>query len=67
MGPRLREQPDSEPRVRLAAEALAEDPTYTGIVGIVYPEAPFQLGLHLHVVRHAAFLHCLECRRQTGK
>eukprot|EP00971_Amphidinium_carterae_P195256 3874542-Amphidinium_carterae.1 len=34
---------------------------------MVYPEAPFQLGLHLRVVRHADFLQCLDCTRQTGK
>eukprot|EP00971_Amphidinium_carterae_P295004 5857851-Amphidinium_carterae.1 len=34
---------------------------------MVYPEAPFQLGQHLRVVRHADFLQCLDCTRQTGK
>eukprot|EP00971_Amphidinium_carterae_P172874 3426777-Amphidinium_carterae.1 len=35
--------------------------------GMVYPEAPFQLGQHLCVVQHAAFLQCLDCICQTGK
>eukprot|EP00971_Amphidinium_carterae_P326911 6458002-Amphidinium_carterae.1 len=34
---------------------------------MVYPEAPFQLGQHLRVVRHADFLQCMDCNRQTGK
>eukprot|EP00971_Amphidinium_carterae_P119181 2360941-Amphidinium_carterae.1 len=34
---------------------------------MVFLEAPLQLGQHLHVVRHAAFLQCLDCLRQTGK
>eukprot|EP00971_Amphidinium_carterae_P144499 2863448-Amphidinium_carterae.1 len=34
---------------------------------MVYPEAPFQLGQHLRVVRHADFLQCFDCTRQTGK
>eukprot|EP00971_Amphidinium_carterae_P151802 3008835-Amphidinium_carterae.1 len=33
---------------------------------MVFPEAPVQLGQHLRVVRHAAFLQCLDCGRQTG-
>eukprot|EP00971_Amphidinium_carterae_P188075 3733067-Amphidinium_carterae.1 len=66
VGRQLRARPDSEPRVRLLAEAPAEDPADTGIVGIVFPEVPFKIGLHLRVVRHAAYLHCLECGGQTG-
>eukprot|EP00971_Amphidinium_carterae_P072436 1432813-Amphidinium_carterae.1 len=34
---------------------------------MVYPEAPFQLGQHIRVVRHKDFLQCLGCTRQTGK
>eukprot|EP00971_Amphidinium_carterae_P233592 4635715-Amphidinium_carterae.1 len=34
---------------------------------MVYPEASFQLGPHLRVVRHEDFLQCLECTRITGK
>eukprot|EP00971_Amphidinium_carterae_P023273 459232-Amphidinium_carterae.1 len=34
---------------------------------MVFPEAPFQLTQHLRVVRHADFLQCLDCTRQTGK
>eukprot|EP00971_Amphidinium_carterae_P211894 4204811-Amphidinium_carterae.1 len=34
---------------------------------MVYPEALFQLGPHLRVVRHEDFLQCLDCTRLTGK
>eukprot|EP00971_Amphidinium_carterae_P230339 4571272-Amphidinium_carterae.1 len=34
---------------------------------MVFPEAPFQLGPHQRVVRHAIFLRCLNCGRQAGK
>eukprot|EP00971_Amphidinium_carterae_P098622 1950459-Amphidinium_carterae.1 len=34
---------------------------------MVYPEAPFQLGPHLRVVRHEDILQCLDCTRITGK
>eukprot|EP00971_Amphidinium_carterae_P108658 2151266-Amphidinium_carterae.1 len=42
---------------------LAEVP----IIRMVDPEAPFQLGQHLRVWRHADVLQCLDCTRQTGK
>eukprot|EP00971_Amphidinium_carterae_P204467 4057483-Amphidinium_carterae.1 len=50
-------------RLPVSAEELAD----TGIVGLVFSEAPFQLRPHLRVMRHTAFLQCLECVRQTGK
>eukprot|EP00971_Amphidinium_carterae_P091037 1801998-Amphidinium_carterae.1 len=37
------------------------------MVGKDFPGAPFKLGLHLCVVRHAAFLQCLDCGCETGK
>eukprot|EP00971_Amphidinium_carterae_P070600 1396169-Amphidinium_carterae.1 len=49
VGPQLRVRPDSEPRVRLPAEAPAEDPADSGIVGVVFLEAPCKLGRHLRV------------------
>eukprot|EP00971_Amphidinium_carterae_P179394 3558302-Amphidinium_carterae.1 len=63
---KFRERPEDEPRVRLPAEVAEEKPD-VGPKGMVYPEAPFQLGPHLHVVRHEVFLQCLDCGRQTGK
>eukprot|EP00971_Amphidinium_carterae_P106551 2110488-Amphidinium_carterae.1 len=30
-------------------------------------DAPFQLGEHQHVVKHASFLQCLDCNRQAGR
>eukprot|EP00971_Amphidinium_carterae_P259269 5144569-Amphidinium_carterae.1 len=59
-------RPDSEPRVGLPAEVPAENPADSGIVGMVFPEAPFQLGPHSRVARHAAFLQCLKCGREKG-
>eukprot|EP00971_Amphidinium_carterae_P114653 2271596-Amphidinium_carterae.2 len=44
VGPQLRERPETEPRVRLPAKAPAEDTADTGLVGMVFPEAAFQLG-----------------------
>eukprot|EP00971_Amphidinium_carterae_P318865 6338410-Amphidinium_carterae.1 len=55
-----------KPRVSVPAETLVEE-TDIGIVGMVFPEASFQLGPHQRVVRHAAFLQCLDCGRQTRK
>eukprot|EP00971_Amphidinium_carterae_P330180 6463058-Amphidinium_carterae.1 len=43
------------------------EPPEVPLRGMVFPEAPFQLGQHLRVVRHADFLQCLNCTRQTGK
>eukprot|EP00971_Amphidinium_carterae_P267236 5301162-Amphidinium_carterae.2 len=62
VGPRLRD----EPRIRLPREPVVEEPE-NPLRGMVFPEAPFQLGQHLRVVRHADFLQCLDCNRQTGK
>eukprot|EP00971_Amphidinium_carterae_P328060 6459755-Amphidinium_carterae.2 len=47
VGPQLRERPYSEPRVKLQANAFAEEPADTGIIGMFFPETPFQLGPHL--------------------
>eukprot|EP00971_Amphidinium_carterae_P329168 6461467-Amphidinium_carterae.1 len=66
VGPKLRERPDEEPRIRLPREPVLEPPEVP-LHGMVFPEAPFQLGQHLRVVRHADFLQCLDCTRQTGK
>eukprot|EP00971_Amphidinium_carterae_P070933 1402722-Amphidinium_carterae.4 len=43
------QQRHSKPRVRLPAEAAAEDPADIGMVGMVFPQAPFKLGPHLRV------------------
>eukprot|EP00971_Amphidinium_carterae_P023794 469064-Amphidinium_carterae.1 len=64
--PQLCERPEDKPRVRLPAEVVEETPE-VGPRGMVYPEAPFQLGPHLRVVRHETYLRCLDCSRQTGK
>eukprot|EP00971_Amphidinium_carterae_P075942 1500450-Amphidinium_carterae.1 len=37
------------------------------IKGDVFPEAPFRIGPHMHVVRHETFIQCRDCGRQTGK
>eukprot|EP00971_Amphidinium_carterae_P116143 2301005-Amphidinium_carterae.3 len=63
---KLRERPEDEPQVRLPAEVAEETPVVVPTKGMVYLEAPL-LGPHLRVVRHEAFLHCLDCGRQTGK
>eukprot|EP00971_Amphidinium_carterae_P222973 4424390-Amphidinium_carterae.4 len=65
VGPRLRERPDSE-RVRLPPVVPAVAPD-AGIIGMVFPEAPFVFGPHQRAVHHAAYLHCFDCGRQTGK
>eukprot|EP00971_Amphidinium_carterae_P078713 1557235-Amphidinium_carterae.1 len=43
VGPQFRERLETEPRVRLPAETPAEEAD-VGIVGMLYPEAPFHLG-----------------------
>eukprot|EP00971_Amphidinium_carterae_P119659 2370693-Amphidinium_carterae.1 len=53
VGPQLRERPDNEPRVRLPAEEVMETPA-VGPKGMVFPEAPFQIGPDQRVVRRAA-------------
>eukprot|EP00971_Amphidinium_carterae_P228177 4526207-Amphidinium_carterae.1 len=40
VGPRLRERPDEEPRIRLPKEQVAEEPEVP-LRGMVFPEAPF--------------------------
>eukprot|EP00971_Amphidinium_carterae_P050337 991815-Amphidinium_carterae.4 len=35
--------------------------------GDVFPEAPFRIGPHLHVVRHETHIQCRDCGQQTGK
>eukprot|EP00971_Amphidinium_carterae_P274226 5442339-Amphidinium_carterae.1 len=53
--------------LKLSLATPAEDASDTGIVGMAFLEAPFQLEVRQKVVRHAAFLYCLDCGRQTGK
>eukprot|EP00971_Amphidinium_carterae_P033194 653553-Amphidinium_carterae.1 len=60
VGPQLRERPEDEPRTRLPAEPA-----------VTTPENPVseQALSEARVVRHEAeaFLHCVDCGRQTGK
>eukprot|EP00971_Amphidinium_carterae_P206189 4091751-Amphidinium_carterae.1 len=46
VGPRLRERPEEEPRVKLPRQPAEVEPEVP-VRGMVYPEAPFQLGQHL--------------------
>eukprot|EP00971_Amphidinium_carterae_P220165 4370753-Amphidinium_carterae.2 len=52
VGPQLRERPEEQPRVKLPAEPLAPPP----VAPAREPDtdAPFQLGAHQRVVKHAS-------------
>eukprot|EP00971_Amphidinium_carterae_P287277 5702628-Amphidinium_carterae.3 len=63
VGPHLQERPDSEPRVRPPTVVPEEAPD-AGIIGMVFPEAPFVLGPNQRVVRRAVYLQCLDWRVQ---
>eukprot|EP00971_Amphidinium_carterae_P045965 904365-Amphidinium_carterae.1 len=58
VGPQLRSE--TEPWVRLPTEPPAEEAD-VGIIGMVFPEVPFQMRPHQRVLRHAAFAQCLDC------
>eukprot|EP00971_Amphidinium_carterae_P208937 4145054-Amphidinium_carterae.4 len=65
LGPQLRERPEAEPRARLPAEPAVEPPVAQPRAQD--PDAPFQLGAHQRVVKHEAFLQCLDCNRHAGR
>eukprot|EP00971_Amphidinium_carterae_P257363 5109172-Amphidinium_carterae.1 len=65
VGPQLRERPEEQPRAKLPAEPLVPPPAAPAKVPDT--DAPFQLGEHKHVVKHAAFLQRLDCNRQAVK
>eukprot|EP00971_Amphidinium_carterae_P335325 6471129-Amphidinium_carterae.1 len=65
VGPQLRERPEEQPRARLPAEPPFSPPAAP--TGVPATDAPFQLGEHKRVVKHADFLQCLDCNRQAGK
>eukprot|EP00971_Amphidinium_carterae_P071872 1421549-Amphidinium_carterae.1 len=46
VGPQLWERPEDEPRARLLAEPVEEEPALLP-GGMVFPETPFQLGQQL--------------------
>eukprot|EP00971_Amphidinium_carterae_P031044 611017-Amphidinium_carterae.1 len=64
VGPMLCERPE-EPRAKLPAEPPVPPPAVPARVPAT--DAPFQLGEHKRVVKHADFLQCLDCNRQAGK
>eukprot|EP00971_Amphidinium_carterae_P285532 5669210-Amphidinium_carterae.1 len=66
VGPQLRERPEDEPRARFPAELAIKPPATQPSVQDL-SDAPIQLGAHQRVVKHEAFLQCLDCNRQTGK
>eukprot|EP00971_Amphidinium_carterae_P128296 2541847-Amphidinium_carterae.1 len=65
VGPQLRERPKEQPRVKLPADPPV--PPLAAPARFPDTDAPFQLGEHLRVVKHASFLQCLDCDRQAGK
>eukprot|EP00971_Amphidinium_carterae_P267604 5308595-Amphidinium_carterae.1 len=65
LGPQLRDRPEEQPRVKLPAEPPAPPPAAPSRVPDA--DAPFQLGEHQRVVKHASFLQCLDCNRQAGR
>eukprot|EP00971_Amphidinium_carterae_P305745 6076234-Amphidinium_carterae.1 len=58
VGPQLREKPKEQPRARLPAEPPVPPPAAPARVPAT--DAPFQLGEHKRVVKHADFLQCLD-------
>eukprot|EP00971_Amphidinium_carterae_P291453 5786107-Amphidinium_carterae.2 len=52
VGPQLRERPEEQPRARLPAEPPV--PTPVAPAQVLASDAPFQLGEHQRVVKHAA-------------
>eukprot|EP00971_Amphidinium_carterae_P253770 5037781-Amphidinium_carterae.4 len=62
VGPQLRERPEAEPRARLQAEPAVKPPAAQQSAQPL-SGAPFQLGAHQRVVKHEAFLQCLDCNR----
>eukprot|EP00971_Amphidinium_carterae_P202484 4017731-Amphidinium_carterae.1 len=65
VGPQLRDRPEEQPRVKLPTEPPAPPPAASARVPDT--DAPFQLGQHRRVVKHASFLQCLDCNRQAGR
>eukprot|EP00971_Amphidinium_carterae_P304717 6055269-Amphidinium_carterae.1 len=59
VGPQLRDRP----------EELPAEPPAPPVVTPRVPDtdAPFQLGEHQRVVKHASFLQCLDCTWQAGR
>eukprot|EP00971_Amphidinium_carterae_P177829 3526932-Amphidinium_carterae.1 len=66
VGPQHRERPDKQPRARLAAEPPVPPPAAPA-ARVPAADAPFQLGEHQRVVKHADFLQSLDCNRQAGR
>eukprot|EP00971_Amphidinium_carterae_P171101 3391005-Amphidinium_carterae.2 len=67
VGLQLRERPEEQPRAKLPAEPPAPIPPPAAPARAPATDAPFQLGEHKRVVKHADFLQCLDCNRQAGK
>eukprot|EP00971_Amphidinium_carterae_P072386 1431947-Amphidinium_carterae.1 len=65
VGPQLHERPEEQPIAKLPAEPPIPLPAIPARVPAT--DAPFQLGEHQRVVKHADFLQCLDCNRQAGK
>eukprot|EP00971_Amphidinium_carterae_P178785 3546293-Amphidinium_carterae.1 len=65
VGPQLRDRPEEQPRVKLRANPPVPAPAAPARAPDT--DAPFQLGEHLRVVKHANLLQCLDCNPQAGK
>eukprot|EP00971_Amphidinium_carterae_P043293 851777-Amphidinium_carterae.1 len=65
VGPQRRERREKQRRARLPAEPPVTPPVAPARVPDT--DAPFQLGEHQRVVKHADFIQCLDCNRQAGK
>eukprot|EP00971_Amphidinium_carterae_P297970 5920867-Amphidinium_carterae.1 len=63
--PQLRERPEEQRRVKLPIDPPVPPPAAPARVSDT--DAPFQLGKHQRVVKHANFLQCLDCNRKAGK
>eukprot|EP00971_Amphidinium_carterae_P031043 611015-Amphidinium_carterae.1 len=63
VGSQLHDRPEEQPRVKLPTEPLAPPAAPVRVP----TDAPFQLGEHQRVVKHASFLQCLDCHRQAGQ